>query len=281
MGVLGGFTRPIGLLRLPVSTLTALSLDETPGWSFLPATRPGGTRAPAFDGTRDRLFAFAGNNLTGAWVLEGDRPAQLAALVLDLREHGKSQVTVLGSPVLDVATIDPASVSFAGAPALADRRPARLSLRDVDGDGWLDREFRFDADRITLAPVVRLDGRTGAGIAIVGYGRVGAEATGRMADLDRSPIATHGDPDAPIDAVRPLAVFATGVGMLGVDLPSAARVELEIFAVNGRRIVRRDLGQLGAGRSELQVGAGLAMGVYFARVHAGTESSTSKVLIIP
>jgi hypothetical protein len=156
-------------------------------------------------------------------------------------------------------------------------------MRDVDGDGWLDREFRFDADRITLAPVVRLDGRTGAGIQIVGYGRVGAEAAGRMAgaDLDRTPIATHGDPDAPIDTVRPLAVFATGIGRLGVDLPSAARVELEIFAVNGRRIVRRDLGQLGAGRSELQVGAGLAMGVYFARVHAGTESSTSKVLIIP
>jgi hypothetical protein len=154
-------------------------------------------------------------------------------------------------------------------------------MRDVDGDGWLDREFRFDADRITLAPVVRLDGRTGAGIAIVGYGRVGAEATGRMADLDRSPIATHGDPDAPIDMVRPLAVFATGVGTLGVNLSKSARVELEIFSVTGRRLLRRDLGQLEAGRSNLQVGAGVAAGLYFVRVHAGTESATSKVLIIP
>jgi len=100
--------------------------------------------------------------------------------------------------------------------------------------------------------------------------------------VTRPPAVSTGDPDSPMDMVRPLGVFATGLGRLRLDMPIRAHVSLDVFAVNGRRVGGRDIGMLDAGSHELSdLGLGrAAAGVYFARVRVGTEVARAKVINI-
>lgn len=94
------------------------------------------------------------------------------------------------------------------------------------------------------------------------------------------PFAMAGDPDSPMDMVRPLGLFSAGFGRLRLELPARARVSVAIFAINGRRVGGRDLGVLEAGSNELaDLGLERApAGIYFARVRAGNQWGSTKVI---
>jgi hypothetical protein len=264
--------------------LRAFSLDEPGGWSN-PADgtwTPGWTSAAAFDRESDRLFVFGTGDLDQAFVLDRGHPAHQAYLDLAPRGggiHGNAPVTiaVLGDPLFDVAKLDVGSVTFAGAHAQPQRGNDRASIRDINGDGIADRLVSFDGISIASgARVVRLDGRTVDGVAIVAFDL--APGSG----IDRAPVALAGDPDSPMDLVRPLGVFAAGSGRLRLDLPSRALVVVEIFGVNGRWIAGRELGVLDAGVHDLtDLGMERASaGVYFARVRAGGALAQTKFIKI-
>ena len=53
---------------------------------------------------------------------------------------------------------------------------------------------------------------------------------------------------------------------------------LEVFDLEGRRIARRDLGDLGVGRHVVSIDSrGLGNGIYWARVHQGAETVTARL----
>jgi len=104
-------------------------------------------------------------------------------------------------------------------------------------------------------------------------------AAGRV---NRPPVALAGDPDSPMDMVRPLAVFSTGIGRLRLVMPMRAEVSVTLFGINGRKVGSRDLGVLEAGSHEVG-DAGLERapaGIYFARVRAGDQYVRSKIIKI-
>ena len=262
--------------------LRSFSLEGEGGWGNPPdgTWSPGWTSAAAIDREADRLFVFGHSDLDQAFVLDRGHPAHQAYLDLAPRGggiHGNAAVTiaVLGDPLFDVSKLDLGSVTFAGAHALPQRGNDRSSIRDTNGDRIPDRLVQFD--RVSIPPdarVVRLDGRTVDGLTIVAFDL--APGGG----VDRTPVSLAGDPDAPMDTVRPLAVFASGFGRLRLDLPSRSEVSVEVFGVNGRLVGGRNLGVLDAGSHDLtELGLeGARAGVYFARVHAGSEYVQTKLI---
>ena len=65
------------------------------------------------------------------------------------------------------------------------------------------------------------------------------------------------------------------------SLPNAAPAELALFDVSGRRVVRRDVGGLGAGAHVVDLAGAvpLAPGVYFARLTQGVKVQMAKVIV--
>jgi len=63
---------------------------------------------------------------------------------INLRSHGNVPVAVLGASNFDVSTVDPTSVSFAGAPA------QRWAFEDVNRDGVDDLVLHFDTQSLGL-----------------------------------------------------------------------------------------------------------------------------------
>jgi hypothetical protein len=72
---------------------------------------------------------------------------------------------------------------------------------------------------------------------------------------------------------------------MNLDLPAEADVKIEVFDVAGRRMRASDLGRMRAGWSEINFdglddrGRPFPSGVYFYRVHAGSETVTKKMVI--
>jgi len=301
MSVIGGAWRnpllppPPGATRYEV--FHDLSLDDPPTWSgnygegALPVA---GQLGVAFDTRRDRILAFNSRLLGNAFAYDRDQPVVLAPLDFEPNDptnmirpgaHGTVTVAVLGTPAFDAAQVDPASVTLEGAPARAPNAADRSSLRDVNGDGFPDRVLRFDGSRVAFDAarlIVRLAGRLRTDEALVGYDEVHVSG-----GLDRTPIATSGDPDVPTDTIAPLRLIAFGPApgraRLGLSLPRASGVTLEIYSVAGRRVLARDLGILSAGGHELpiELGSELRVGVFFARVSVGTETLQTKFVILP
>jgi hypothetical protein len=70
-------------------------------------------------------------------------------------------------------------------------------------------------------------------------------------------------------------------------LASVARAaaSLEIFSVDGRKVVRKDIGPIRIGVTDLEWdpvvrGAALPTGVYFARVRAGGSEASDKIALL-
>ncbi len=66
---------------------------------------------------------------------------------------------------------------------------------------------------------------------------------------------------------------------LAFELPSAGQVELELFDVSGRRVETLRRGGFGAGRHVVELN-GLAGGVYLARLKAGSQIRTRKLVVL-
>jgi len=264
--------------------LRSFSLEGAGGWGNPTdgTWSPEWTSAAAFDRETDRLFVFGFSDLNQAFVLDRGHPAHQAYLDLQPRGgglRGKPSVTiaVLGDPLLDVMTLDLGSITFAGAHALPQRGDDHSSIRDVNGDGIVDRLLGFDGVSIPSGTrVVRLDGKTVDGVSIFGFDLWPGGG------LHRLPLSLAGDPDSPMDTIRPLGLFANGIGRLRLDLPSRSHVTVEIFGVNGRKISGRELGQLNAGSHDLaDLGMeGSAAGVYFAVIRAEGVRLRAKLIKI-
>ena len=65
---------------------------------------------------------------------------------INLRSRGKVPVAILSTDTFDAISVDPASVVFAGAPALS----TGLGFEDVNGDGRLDLIAHFDTSSLNL-----------------------------------------------------------------------------------------------------------------------------------
>ena len=65
---------------------------------------------------------------------------------INLRSRGKVPVAILSTDTFDATTVDPASLLFAGAPALS----TGLGFEDVNGDGRLDLIAHFDTSSLNL-----------------------------------------------------------------------------------------------------------------------------------
>ncbi len=277
---------------LSITALRSLRLEGAPGWSALTPQDYGpsaAVQASTFDPTADRLLTFSGTRLEHAWVLDRGRPTIEARLDFEPKDPenalrpGVLEVAILSGPLFDAATIDPATVTLAGAPSRVEHRANQAGLRDVDGDRRLDRLVRFDADRLALAPgtaVVRLDARTREGRVVVGYDRV------EIRRPDRSPITTAGDPDSPTDHVRPLALSFSVPGRkplwFHLKLPERALVRLEVYSVAGRKVIDQDLGNLAGGEHKISglSRSEMASGVYLARVTAGEKRANMKFVFL-
>jgi len=78
--------------------------------------------------------------------------------------------------------------------------------------------------------------------------------------------------------------FLQGTTM-NLDLPSQSDVSIDVFDVAGHRVRQSHLGRMSAGSREItfdghdDTGRLLASGVYFYRVHAGSETVTKKMVI--
>jgi hypothetical protein len=66
------------------------------------------------------------------------------------------------------------------------------------------------------------------------------------------------------------------------SLPQAAPARLELLDIVGRRVLSREVGDLGAGRHqiELRSGSRLAAGVYVLRLTQGGRSVTAKAVVV-
>ena len=68
---------------------------------------------------------------------------------------------------------------------------------------------------------------------------------------------------------------------LAFTLPQAGDATLTVYDVNGREVLRRELGCLTAGAHTTRFdGQYLASGLYFARLDAGRASRTAKLLLV-
>jgi hypothetical protein len=309
LGVVGGQT---WVSNVAVQDLHELSLGDPASWDTWPdrsVSAPPGNRLGAYlqmeytaDLGLDRVVSIRDGRQV--WMLERGTPTHTALLDLEPNDatntlradaHGLVTCAILSDAAFDARTVDPATVTLAGAPASAPAAADRATLRDVNGDGRVDRVLKFARAEMTLDPsvdVVALAGKTRTGDAVVGwdlYRLDGAAGNGR--GVNASGLAAAGDPDAPnsgplrVPAQLELAIAGPvrGAAAVRLGLPHAASDGvLEIFSVDGRRVAHRDLGALAAGERAIALGetATLASGVYFARVRVAGETVRAKFVVL-
>ena len=92
---------------------------------------------------------------------------------INLKSKGSIPVAVLSSTDFDAQTLDPATVTLAGAPVRATGKKGKFqaAFEDVDGDGLTDLLMHFDTAALQLSvddTEAVLEGRTYAGEPVVG-----------------------------------------------------------------------------------------------------------------
>jgi hypothetical protein len=74
---------------------------------------------------------------------------------------------------------------------------------------------------------------------------------------------------------------ALGASRLGFSLPSNDPATLEVYSVDGRRVLTREVGSLGAGSHFVELSPGLVRpGVYWIRVTQQGRSLTKRGVIL-
>ena len=309
LGVIGGQTWVPETEGQDLHELSLGGVAAWDSWSGRSSSAPPGARLGAYvpfqnsvDLGLDRLLCL--RNGRQVWALNRGAPTHIALLDLapgdasnTLRPdaHGLVTCAILSDAAFDARTVDPASVTLAGAPAHAAAAADRATMRDVNGDGQLDRVLKFARADMTLDPtvdVVALAGRTQSGEAVVGWALYNvadarAGSGGRIAGANG--VSPAGDPDAPSTGVVPahlgisFAGAVRGAATLHLALPHAeSDGVIEIFAVDGRRVARRELGALDAGERTIALGetATLASGVYFVRIRVAGEAASTRFVAL-
>jgi hypothetical protein len=204
---------------------------------------------------------------------------------IQLGSSGLVPVALLGSADVNAASIDPASVRFAGAYARTRKDGSTIfTIADVNGDGIPDLSLGFDTETLHLAPGATVayvcgrltDGRPLQGQAAVNVGGTVSRAYGKLRPRE-------GDQTAVL-ALRAGSVWpnpARAGSTMELTLATDEPASLEVWTVTGRLVSRRDLGAMGAGSHAVDLSETRALpnGVYFVRVLQGSLSSGTRVIV--
>lgn len=248
--------------------LWSLGLGDSPAWSTLAASEtPPSARwgmKMIYDATRDGIWLYGGWDYTycrDLWMLQfADDPVNAVVT------NGAANTNV---GVAHLSWTLPAGVVA----------PARIE-RSADGTNW-------------TAVGAALPGKTGA----LAFDDHTAPANQSLAW--RARVATEGDtwttsalwatvpgsvgvpPAAPVSfALRPAGrAVRTGAIAVECSLPRADRATLELLDVQGRVLDRIELRTAGTQRVEL--GRGLPAGLFFARLAAGRDEASLKLVRLP
>jgi hypothetical protein len=204
--------------------------------------------------------------------------------------HGVVPVAVLGEADFDAATVDPASVRFAGAQVRAQKNGKLMaSLEDANGDGLVDLLMQFSTDDLLLRSGggdLELFGATFAGQAIHGQDAVklvgsDAAAARRNGKLRTTPAMTGTlTSELAILGASPNPVAESSV--LSFSLAADGPAVLELWSVSGRLVQRRELGTMGPGEHRVGIGdaARLAPGTYVVCLRQGAARVATKISVL-
>lgn len=240
-----------------------------------------------YDPVADRLVAY-GEWSGGASLLHWGKPPR--AVVIDLRGrngtnpdgHGALSASVLSSADFDATRVDPASLTLAYAPLRREGNGSpRTTIRDVNGDDRPDLVGHFDADHMRIGPadsVLVLRGTTLDGERIRGVDRFrppGRPGRGASRTATR-PVET------PEFGIRTLQTIPSSGLAISFSLESELPARLEVFDLQGRRVLQRELRGLDAGEQRVSLGeAGrLPRGLYFVRLAQQDRSAVRRVVIL-
>ncbi len=209
---------------------------------------------------------------------------------INLGSNALIAVAVLSSADFDAATIDPPTVRLAGAP-IEPRANGSLmvSLEDVDGDGLRDFLAHVRVANLELGPLaseVVLLGATRDGIGIHGRDRV--RVVGAIAAAVRHGRVPRGQSAAGRVGMSGLAISGLSPNpvesgsVLSFNLADGSPAVLEVWTVNGRLALRRELGSLGPGAHAVALGEAtrLPRGTYVVRLSQGGAFVTTKMIIL-
>ena len=310
-----------GMSTTKLNDVWTLSLADTPIWTQLAPTGTPPTEryyhSAIYDPVRDRMVIFGGyfssafhNDVwalslagTQAWTqlapagtLPSARDAH-SAIYDPVRDHMVVFGGSMGSgiylgnylndvPVLGWDAIVPVQLSLLSAQAGPDR--VRLIWYAADGGAVTATVYRRAPEEEWAA-----------------LGQVSSDGTGRLVYEDRavSPGARYGYRLGVVDQGR--MVFAgetwvevprvAGLALEGVrpnpattalavtfSLPDAAPARLEAFDLAGRRVAAREVGPLGGGSHEVELGEGraLAPGIYLLRLTRGARVLKARAVIV-
>jgi len=310
-----------GMSTTKLNDVWTLSLADTPIWTQLAPTGTPPTEryyhSAIYDPVRDRMVIFGGyfssafhNDVwalslagTQAWTqlapagtLPSARDAH-SAIYDPVRDHMVVFGGSMGSgiylgnylndvPVLGWDAIVPVQLSLLSAQADPDR--VRLIWYAADGGAVTATVYRRAPEEEWAA-----------------LGQVSSDGTGRLVYEDRavSPGARYGYRLGVVDQGR--MVFAgetwvevprvAGLALEGVrpnpattalavtfSLPDAAPARLEAFDLAGRRVAAREVGPLGGGSHEVELGEGraLAPGIYLLRLTRGARVLKARAVIV-
>lgn len=211
---------------------------------------------------------------------------------INLRSQGKVPVAVLGADDFDPSQIDLMTVLFAGAPVCVKPNGRFMSSwEDVNDDGHQDLVLHFEVQEMTLHA-----GDEEATLVARLFDGTEHACADRVTVLDPGgEVVFHGRQHVqhPHDAsatwlgsgfgIRSVSAgSAAGTARLSFTLAGDGRAVLDVFAVNGRKIGSRDLGDLGAGAHEIEVGRDfpLTRGVYFFRLREGENAETVRLPVL-
>jgi N-acetylneuraminic acid mutarotase len=198
-GVLDGRLFAAGGILAPLYTdlikETVEAYDpETNTWSTQPSMATA-RLSPASGVVDDALYVVGGLDPNGAVVGVNEAFSPFLAVAIDikpgdpnntinLKSGGTVPVAILGSATFDPTTVDPATVTLAGAPvATRGNGGPMTSVADVNGDGYLDLllHFRTQSLQLTSASTEAvLYGETFSGQRIRGADSVRIVASDRL-----------------------------------------------------------------------------------------------------
>ena len=93
------------------------------------------------------------------------------------------------------------------------------------------------------------------------------------------PVAVGAPPASPLSLERAPGA-ARGALAVAFSLPDGSAAALELVDIAGRRIARREVGSLGAGRHRLELADALPSGVYLVRLRQGPHARTLKTVVL-
>ncbi len=271
-----------------------LSLAGSPAWTRLTPTGTPPARASThsaiYDPLRDRMLVYGGG-AEQVFALTWGTPLRRVAIdirpgddqnVVNPGAHGVLPVAILSEAGFDATTVDPLSVTLAGAGVRVRPNGSPMAFReDVNGDRRADLVLHVETDELQLAPadtVAHLTAIAPGGLSMAGSDRV------RVVGSASHPPRPGGTPGS--GAVTEAALLAVrsvpGMGVrVSLALAPGAPATLDLIAVTGRRVRGLALDDGGAGTRELTLGgARLAPGIYWVRLRQADRVVTRKTVLL-